>query len=250
MRGLRWWQTISMSRCSSTVLTVCGRVGLVEDGSTFGCRGDRDDVRRMAAAGALGVVGVDRRGRRSPRASTAGSRPRSSVSVWIATCTPVSSADAQAGVDRRRRRAPVLVQLEAARARRAPARAAPRGETVLPLPSSSTLTGSSSSAQQHLADRPRATACRSSPACPRRARCRRRSASSSRPRRASSTICGQMKCTWQSIPPAVRMRPSPAMISVVGADLAAPGATPSIDVRVAGLAERRRSARRGCRRRT
>ena len=35
--GLRWWQTISMSRCSSSVLTVCGRVGLVEDGSTFGC---------------------------------------------------------------------------------------------------------------------------------------------------------------------------------------------------------------------
>ena len=35
--GLRWWQTISMSRCSSRVLTVCGRVGLVEDGSTLGC---------------------------------------------------------------------------------------------------------------------------------------------------------------------------------------------------------------------
>ena len=27
---------MSMSRCSSTVLTVCGRVGLVDDGSTFG----------------------------------------------------------------------------------------------------------------------------------------------------------------------------------------------------------------------
>ena len=37
MRGLRWWQTISMSRCSSTVLTVCGRVGLVEPGRTLGC---------------------------------------------------------------------------------------------------------------------------------------------------------------------------------------------------------------------
>ncbi len=33
--GLRWWQTMSMSRCSSRVLTVCGRVGLVEDGSTL-----------------------------------------------------------------------------------------------------------------------------------------------------------------------------------------------------------------------
>ena len=34
--GLRWWQTMSMSRCSSTVLTVCGRVGLVDDGNTCG----------------------------------------------------------------------------------------------------------------------------------------------------------------------------------------------------------------------
>jgi len=31
----RWWHTISMSRCSSMVLRVNGRVGLVEDGSTF-----------------------------------------------------------------------------------------------------------------------------------------------------------------------------------------------------------------------
>ena len=34
--GFRWWQTMSMSRCSSTVFTVCGRVGLVDDGSTLG----------------------------------------------------------------------------------------------------------------------------------------------------------------------------------------------------------------------
>ena len=54
---------------------------------------------------------------------------------------------------------------------------------------------------------------------------------------ASSTICGQMKCTWQSIPPAVRIRPSPAMISVVG-PISSAGSTPSIDVGVAGLAER------------
>ena len=32
----RWWQTISMSRCSSRVLTVKGRVGLVEEGRTLG----------------------------------------------------------------------------------------------------------------------------------------------------------------------------------------------------------------------
>ena len=34
-RGFRWWQTISMSRCSAIVLTVCGRVGFVDDGSTL-----------------------------------------------------------------------------------------------------------------------------------------------------------------------------------------------------------------------
>ncbi len=44
---------------------------------------------------------------------------------------------------------------------------------------------------------------------------------------ASSTICGQMKCTCPSIPPAVRMRPSPAMISVVG-PISSAGSTPSI----------------------
>ena len=51
-------------------------------------------------------------------ASVLSTKPASfSVSVWIATCTPVSSATAQAGVDHGRRRAPVLVQLETARSR-------------------------------------------------------------------------------------------------------------------------------------
>ncbi len=34
-RGFRWWQTMSMSRCSSTVFTVWGMVGLVEEGRTL-----------------------------------------------------------------------------------------------------------------------------------------------------------------------------------------------------------------------
>ncbi len=34
--GFRWWQTISMSRCSATVFSVCGSVGFVEPGMTFG----------------------------------------------------------------------------------------------------------------------------------------------------------------------------------------------------------------------
>src|SRR3989304_4435262 len=34
--GFKWWQTISMSRCSSIVFTVNGMVGFVEDGRQFG----------------------------------------------------------------------------------------------------------------------------------------------------------------------------------------------------------------------
>ncbi len=34
--GFRWWQTISMSRCSSRVFTVNGMVGLVDEGRQFG----------------------------------------------------------------------------------------------------------------------------------------------------------------------------------------------------------------------
>ena len=33
----RWWHTISMSRCSSRVLRVNGRVGLVDEGRTLAC---------------------------------------------------------------------------------------------------------------------------------------------------------------------------------------------------------------------
>ena len=36
------------------------------------------------------------------------------------------------------------------------------------------------------------------------------------PPSASSMICGQIRCTWQSMAPAVTMRPLPAMISVDG----------------------------------
>ena len=42
----RWWQTINMSRCSSRVLTVKGRVGFVDDGSTSAT----PQTRRMSGA--------------------------------------------------------------------------------------------------------------------------------------------------------------------------------------------------------
>ena len=56
----RWWQTISMSRCSSSVLTVYGprRVGRARQHVRLAAH--LDDVGRVAAAGALGVVGVNR----------------------------------------------------------------------------------------------------------------------------------------------------------------------------------------------
>ena len=109
--GLRWWHTINMSRCSSTVFTVCGRVGLVDDGSTFGCGRHRDDVGRVAAARALGVVRVDRPpGDGGERAlHVAGLVERVGVDRHLHARRV---GDAQAGVDRRRRRPPVLVQLE------------------------------------------------------------------------------------------------------------------------------------------
>ncbi len=43
---------------------------------------------------------------------------------------------------------------------------------------------------------------------------------------ASSTCCGQMKWIWLSMPPAVRILPSPAMISVPGPmTMSTPGCT-------------------------
>ena len=61
--------------------------------------------------------------------------------MWIATWTPRLVGDAQARVDRGRRRAPVLVQLEAAGAGRAPARAAPPPRRCCPCRAAATLTG-------------------------------------------------------------------------------------------------------------
>ena len=111
--GSRWWHTISMSRCSSIVLPVKGRVGLVEDGSTFLQARDLDDVRRMAAAGAFGVEGVDGAAleRLDRVLDEAGFVERVGVDHHLHV---VIVGDRQAAIDRRRRRAPVLVQLQRA----------------------------------------------------------------------------------------------------------------------------------------
>ena len=91
MAGLRWWHTMSMSRCSSAVLRVKGSVGLVEDGRMLG------SCARVMMSGAwpppapsVWKVWMTR----PPIARRVSStKPHSlSVSVWMATCTSNSSA--------------------------------------------------------------------------------------------------------------------------------------------------------------
>ncbi len=55
--------------------------------------------------------------------------------------------------------------------------------------------------------------------------------------RASGSWVGEIMCTWQSMPPAVRISPLPAITSVEG-PITRSGWTPSHDVGVAGLADR------------
>ena len=95
------------------VLRVYGRVGLVDDGSTFLQPGDLDDVGRVAAAGAFGVEGVDGAAleRLDGVLDEAGFVERVGVDHHLHV---VVVGDRQAAVDRRRRRAPVLVQLQRA----------------------------------------------------------------------------------------------------------------------------------------
>ena len=112
-RGFRWWQTISMSRCSATVLTVCGRVGLVDDGSTFG----NDAIRMMSGAWPPPAPSVWYAWIVRPAIASIVDSRKPGLVERVGVDRDLDArlvADAQAGVDRGRRRAPVLVQLEAA----------------------------------------------------------------------------------------------------------------------------------------
>ncbi len=226
--GFRWWQTMSMSRCSSRVLTVCGRVGFVELGRTFGA------AATVMMSGAwpppAPSVWYAWMARPAIAARVSSTKPASlSVSECSATCTPAASAT--------RRQASIAAGVDPQSSCSLKPAAPPRScshsaasPTVLPLPSRTTFTGSVSIADSIRArfHGPGVTVVALVP-----------SAGPVPPPisvvmptpRASGTCCGQIRCTWQSTAPAVRIFPFPARISVPG-PITRSGWTPSM---VSGL---------------
>ena len=152
-----------------------------------------------------------------------------SVSVWTAAWTPAASqtrkqASMAAGVE---------PQSSWSLKPAAPARScshSPSSETVFPLPSRAKLTGQSSRAASIRArfQGPGVTVVARVPSAgpvPPPMTVVTPEASE------TSRICGQIRWTWQSMAPAVRIFPFPAIISVDG-PITRPGVTPSI---VSGL---------------
>ena len=169
--GSRWWHTISMSRCSSMVLRVKGRVGLVDDGSTF----FRPATLMMSGAWPPPAPSVWKAWMVRPLNALIVSSTKPDFVQRVGVdhhLDVVIVGDRQAAVDRRRRRAPVLVQLERAGAgldhlhqRRRPRGIALAGEAEIDRKRVGRL--------DHARDVPRARACRWWRRCRARARCRR-----------------------------------------------------------------------------
>mmetsp|Transcript_10760 Transcript_10760/g.30227 ORF Transcript_10760/g.30227 Transcript_10760/m.30227 type:complete len:242 (+) Transcript_10760:880-1605(+) len=215
---------MSMSKCSSTVFTVNGRVGLVELGITFGS----PQTRMMSGACPPPAPSewyvCTERPRKAPSVSS--THPASlSVSVWIVTCTSWASATPR----QQSMAAGVVPQSSCNFSPTAPASmtsSRPSGRDVLPLPVNPKLRGRPSVAWsiirkccgpgvQVVAREPSA-----GPVPP--------------PSRvvipeamASSASCGQMKWTCVSTPPAVSRLPSPAYTSVF-TPITMPSDTPAI----------------------
>jgi hypothetical protein len=93
---------------------------------------DLDDVRRMAAARTLGVIGVDDAVLEGWRWSLDESRIRSSVSVWIATWHVHLVRHGQAAIDRRRAWCPSPRAASGRRRPPSPLRAGPAAATHCP----------------------------------------------------------------------------------------------------------------------
>ena len=171
-----------------------GRVGA--RGQDVGQAGDLDDVRGVAAAGPLGVVGVDRPA--LDRGDRVLDEPGLVERVGVdGDLDVVLVGHRQAGVDGGGRGAPVLVELQAAGAGLGSGRPSGSGRLPLPLPRKPTLIGSPSAAWSIRIDVPGARACRSSPRC--------RWPSPVPPpisvvmpeAMAVSICCGQMKWMWR-----------------------------------------------------
>ena len=217
---------MSMSRCSSTVLTVCGRVGLVDDGRMFGCEAT------VMMSGACpppapsvwsAWIGQCRRSRPACPPRT---RPRSACRCeWPSSPPAASDTERQASIAGRRR-APVLVQLEPGRAG-PPLLHSASSETVLPLPSSTMLTGQAS-VDSSIRARFHAPGVTVVALVPSAGPVPPPISVVMPPPSASGSCVGEIMCTWQSMPPAVcRISPLPAITSVDG-PITRSGWTPSM----------------------
>src|SRR5262249_43686030 len=98
-----------MSRCSAIVFTVNGRVGLVEEGSTFACAA----ILMMSGARALGMIRVNRAP--GDGSNSVLDKPSFVQSVGMnRDLYIVFIGGLQTGIDSRRGGTPILVQLQAA----------------------------------------------------------------------------------------------------------------------------------------
>ena len=156
------------------MLTVKGRVGIRAGRQDVGLAGDLDDVRGMPAAGPLGVEAVDRPA--LDRRDRVVEEPALVERVGVdGDLNVVLVGHRQAGVDHGERGAPVLVQLQSARAgldlvlERF-------GQAAVSLAQDADVDRQPLERLKHPHDVPWARACRSWPRCPLPSRCRRRSA--------------------------------------------------------------------------
>ena len=202
-----------MSRCSATVLTVNGRVGLVELGSTLAS----PHTRRMSGAWPPPAPSEWKVWIVRPRNArmVSSTKPASfSVSVWIATCTSLSSATPR----QQSIAAGVVPQSSCSFSPQAPAATCSRsgsGSELLPLPKKPRLTGYSSAASSMRA-RFQAPGVQVVARVPCAGPVPPPSSVVTPLVSAVSMSCGQMKWMWLSIPPAVQIIPSPATTSVPG----------------------------------
>ncbi len=222
---------MSMSRCSSSVLRREGPRRVGRRRQHVGQARDLDDVGRMPAARALGVEGVDGAAleRRDRVLDEAAFVQRVGVDHHLDV---VASATDEAAVDGGGRGAPVLVQFQRAGA----------GVDHLDQAVGQRCVALAGEAEVHREGVGRLDHPREVPG-PGRAgggvgAGRRAGAAAQHGGTpdisASSICCGQMKWMWLSMPPAVRILPSPAMISVPGPMTIVDA---GLDVRIAGLAD-------------